>query len=87
MASGTFARASSVANWERSPWKPNFLPIESTFGTVRQRHRRTKGSGTRAASLAMLQAEKPWRKLDGAAPLPLLLAGRAFRDGELQAAA
>ena len=67
-------------------------PIESTFGTVRQRHRRTKGSGSRAASLAMVfklaqQAEKHWRKLDGAAQLPLLLAGRRFLDGELQAAA
>ena len=67
-------------------------PIESTFGTVRQRHRRTKGSGSRAASLAMVfklaqQAEKHWRKLDGAERLTLLLAGRRFPDGELQAAA
>ncbi len=29
-------------------------PIESTFSTIRLRHRRTKGSGTRRTSLAMM---------------------------------
>ena len=29
-------------------------PIESTFATIRLRHRRTKGSGTRRASLAIM---------------------------------
>ena len=29
-------------------------PIESTFATIRLRHRRTKGCGTRRASLAMM---------------------------------
>ena len=43
-------------------------PIESTFATIRLRHRRTKGSGTRRASLAMMfklaqSAEKRWRRL------------------------
>ena len=45
-------------------------PIESTFATVRLRHRRTKGNGTRKATLAMVyklcrEAEQCWRKLDG----------------------
>ena len=29
-------------------------PIESAFSTIRLRHRRTKGSGTRRTSLAMM---------------------------------
>jgi transposase-like protein len=29
-------------------------PIESTFATIRLRHRRTKGNGTRKTSLAMM---------------------------------
>ena len=29
-------------------------PIESTFATIRLRHRKTKGNGTRRASLAMM---------------------------------
>ena len=42
-------------------------PIESTFSTIRLRHRRTKGSGTRQTSLAMMfklahSAEKRWRR-------------------------
>jgi len=45
-------------------------PIESTFATVRLRHRRTKGSGSRKACLTMvfklvLAAEKKWRLLNG----------------------
>ena len=47
-------------------------PIESTFATIRLRHRRTKGNGTRQAALTMLckfaeSAAKHWRTLDGAA--------------------
>ena len=43
-------------------------PIESTFATVRLRTYKTKGCGTRAATLAMVfklaqSAEKGWRKL------------------------
>ena len=38
-------------------------PIESTFATIRLRHRRTKGNGTRRASLAMAQE---WRIPAGA---------------------
>lgn len=45
-------------------------PIESVFATVRLRHRRTKGSGSRLACLAMvhqlmLSAAKRWRLLNG----------------------
>ena len=37
-------------------WKPvrTTNPIESTFATIRLRHRRTKGNGTRQATLTML---------------------------------
>jgi len=63
-------------------------PIESTFATVRLRHRRTKGSGSRQACLAMVfklaeAAEKKWRRLNGAAQLLKLLAGYQFVDGIL----
>ena len=45
-------------------------PIESTFATVRLRQRRTKGCGSREASLTMVfmlarQAERHWRRLNG----------------------
>ena len=61
-------------------------PIESTFATVRLRHRRTKGSGSRDACLAMVfklveHAQRHWRKLDGRQLIPLLLEGRSFKDG------
>ena len=61
-------------------------PIESTFATVRLRHRRTKGSGSRKACLAMVyklvqHAQRHWRKLDGHQLIPEVLAGRRFVDG------
>jgi putative transposase len=61
-------------------------PIESTFATVRLRHRRTKGSGSRDACLAMVfklveQAQRHWRKLDGHQLILQLLEGRRFKDG------
>jgi putative transposase len=67
-------------------------PIESTFATIRLRHRRTKGNGTRKTSLAMMfklaqAAQKRWRRLNGREQLDLLLQGRAFVDGEVQDAA
>ena len=45
-------------------------PIESTFATIRLRHRRTKGCGSRRTSLAMMfklaeSASKKWRRLRG----------------------
>jgi putative transposase len=62
-------------------------PIESTFATVRLRHRRTKGNGTRKATLAMVyklcrEAEQGWRKLDGFKLIPLVEAGVKFVNGE-----
>jgi transposase-like protein len=67
-------------------------PIESTFSTIRLRHRRTKGNGTRRTSLAMMfklaqAAQKRWRRLSGHDKLELLLQGRKFVDGMLQDAA
>ena len=61
-------------------------PIESTFATVRLRHRRTKGNGTRRATLAMVyklcrEAEKGWRKLAGYILIPLVEAGTKFVNG------
>lgn len=62
-------------------------PIESTFATVRLRHRRTKGSGTRKATLAMVyklcrEAESRWRRLDGSKLIALVEAGIKFVNGE-----
>ena len=67
-------------------------PIESTFATVRLRHRRTKGSGSRTACLAMVfklarAAEKRWRRLNGSALLPEVIRGVRFVDGIKEMAA
>src|SRR5205085_4989134 len=61
-------------------------PIESTFATVRLRHRKTKGSGSRVACLAMVfklmqSAAKRWRLLNGSQLLPDVIAGVQFIDG------
>lgn len=63
-------------------------PIESTFATVRHRTTRTKGCGTRLATLTMVfklaqEAEKTWKKIKGYALIPKLLKGARFVDGEL----
>jgi transposase-like protein len=67
-------------------------PIESTFATVRLRTKRTKGSGSRAACLAMVFklaqcAERTWRALNGSALLPEVIQGVPFIDGVKNAAA
>ena len=67
-------------------------PIESTFATVRLRHRRTKGNGSRRACLAMVfrlcqSAEKRWRRLNGHELIQDVIAGVTFTDGEKQQAA
>ncbi len=67
-------------------------PIESTFATIRLRHRRTKGNGTRRASLTMMfklaqAAQSKWRRLNGHQLITLLIQGRVFVDGILQLAA
>ena len=63
-------------------------PIESTFATVRLRQRRTKGGGSREASLTMVfmlarQAEARWRRLNGSELMVHLLEGKKFKDREL----
>jgi putative transposase len=67
-------------------------PIESAFATIRLRHRRTKGNGTRKTSLVMMfklaqAAQKRWRRLNGNEKLDLLIQGRVFVNGEVQDAA
>ena len=68
-------------------------PIESTFATVRLRHRRTKGSGSRVACLTMVfklmqSASKKWRLLNGSQLLHDVIQGIPFIDGiKSQAAA
>jgi putative transposase len=67
-------------------------PIESTFATVRLRTVRTKGCGSRAATLTMVyklaeQAEQHWRKLNGYHLICLVSEGVKFIDGVLAKAA
>jgi transposase-like protein len=55
-------------------------PIESTFATVRLRHDRTKGSGSRVACLTMVfklmeSASKRWRLLNGSGRLKDVIRG------------
>ena len=61
-------------------------PIESTFATVRLRHAKTKGSGSRTACLTMVfklmeSASKSWRSLNGSELLREVIAGVIFEDG------
>ena len=67
-------------------------PIESTFATIRLRHRKTKGNGTRRASLAMMfklaqSASKKWNRLRSHEKMTLVVEGRSFQDGILQESA
>ena len=67
-------------------------PIESVFATVRLRHRKTKGSGSRVACLAMVfklmeSASKKWRALNGSTLLADVIAGSQFADGVKKIAA
>jgi transposase-like protein len=61
-------------------------PIESTFATVRLRTRRTKGCGSRRATLTMVFrlaqcAEQHWRSLNGSPLLDDVIRGVQFVDG------
>ncbi|MBV8381838.1 MAG: IS256 family transposase [Planctomycetaceae bacterium] len=61
-------------------------PIESVFSTVRLRHDKTKGSGSRSACLTMVSklmgsASKGWRALNGSKRLPEVIRGEVFIDG------
>ena len=67
-------------------------PIESTFATVRLRTKRTKGCGSRTATLMMVyklveQAEKHWRRMNGHALILKLIEGVKFKDGVIDLAA
>lgn len=62
-------------------------PIESTFATVRLRTKRTKGCGSRIATLTMvfklaLAAEKKWRRINAPQVLGKIMGGVKFKDGE-----
>jgi putative transposase len=64
-------------------------PIESVFSTVRLRHSKTKGSGTRKACLTMVfklmeSASKKWRALNGSELIQEVIAGAIFANGVKQ---
>ena len=61
-------------------------PIESTFGTIRHRTKRSKGCLTRDGMLHMMFklgqcAEKKWRRLRGFDYLAKVITGIKFKDG------
>ena len=61
-------------------------PIESTFGTIRHRTKRSKGCLSRDGMLHMMFklgqcAEKRWRRLRGFSYLAKVIEGTAFKDG------
>jgi transposase-like protein len=60
--------------------------IESTFATIRHRSKKTKGCGSREATLTMVfklgkEAEKHWRKLRGYRKLAEVIQGVDFING------
>lgn len=67
-------------------------PIESTFATVRLRTARTKGCGSRTATLTMVfklahVAQRSWRTLNGHQLLTDIIRGVRFIDGIKELAA
>jgi len=63
-------------------------PIESTFATVRNRSKITKGPGSRAAGLAMAYklieaAQSRWRAVNAPHLVALVRAGAKFENGKL----
>jgi putative transposase len=61
-------------------------PLESVFSTVRRRHDKTKGHGSRVACLTMVfklmeSASKGWRSLNGSPLLAEVVKGVIFIDG------
>jgi transposase-like protein len=62
-------------------------PIESTFATVRLRTKRTKGCGSRLATLTMvfklvMEAEKTWQRIRGHQLIGKIIEGIVFVNGE-----
>jgi transposase-like protein len=75
-----------AANWDHIR---TTNPIESTFATVRLRTKKTKGCGTRMATLAMvfklaLEAQRTWKKIKGYQFIPYVLKNMKFVDGVLE---
>ena len=71
-------------------WTTN--PIESTFATVRHRTKRTKGCGSRTATLTMvyklaLETEKHWLRLNEYKLILKVVEGVKCVDGIMQHAA
>jgi len=67
--------------------KELLVVVESTFATVRLRTQRTKGCGSRIATLTMVfklgtQAQQHWRRLNGSELIPKVVSGVQFIDGE-----
>jgi len=63
-------------------------PIESTFATVKLRTTKTKGCGSRMATLTMvfkltMEAARTWKKLKGHQFILHVLENKKFVDGEL----
>lgn len=63
-------------------------PIESTFATVRNRSKITKGPGSKAAGIAMAfklieAAQTRWRAVNGANLVALVRVGAKFKNGKL----
>ena len=63
-------------------------PIESTFATVRNRSKITKGPGSRAAGIAMAYklieaAQSRWRAVNAPHLVALVRAGAKFENGKL----
>ena len=64
-------------------------PIESTFATVRLRTKKTKGCGSRIATLTMVfklaqEASKNWIRLKGHKLILKVLENKKFVDGEIE---
>lgn len=62
-------------------------PIESTFATVRLRTKRTKGCGSRIATLTMVfklveSAQARWRRIRGCRKMKEVLEGVLYQDGK-----
>lgn len=63
-------------------------PVESTFATVRHRTKRTKGCGSRLATLTMvfklaLEAQKTWKRIKGHHLIGKVIDGVKFVNGEM----
>lgn len=61
-------------------------PIESGFGTVKARTKKTRGSGSRRAAMAMAfkliqAAEQRWRRVNAPHLVAAVLAGVQYKDG------